>query len=252
MLYHLNSLRLAAHYMAAQPHFIVVLGMHRSGTSCATKILNLMGASFGRTVVDQPALDNGEIHWESANTIWINDVVLKRTGGSWDRPPPTLSFTSRDRWRCRRFLWEYAGVEVGLVKDPRMVLTYELWREVMPSHSIVACIRHPLNVARSLEKRDGIALRDGLELWRRYNQDLLDTIKASSGALGFDFDQGGDGATRLATSAAERFNLTVTQEALDHYTVDAHHHSETDELPPDIAQLYAELRERINQGASSV
>lgn len=122
----------------------------------------------------------------------------------------------------------------------------------MPSHSIVACIRHPLNVARSLEKRDGIALRDGLELWRRYNQDLLDTIKASSGFLGFDFDQGGDGATRLATSAAERFNLKVTQEALDHYTVDAHHHSETDELPSDIAQLYAELKQRINHGVSNV
>lgn len=244
---HLQSMRLAAWYTASRPHFIVVLGMHRSGTSCATRILNLMGASFGRTLVDQPAQDNGEIHWESANAVWINDEILRRTGGSWDRPPQTLRYTNRDRWRCRRFLWEYAGESLGLFKDPRLVLTYPLWNEVLPPHSIVVCARHPRNVARSLEKRDGIAMEHGLDLWRRYNHALLGTVRGKPGIIGFDFDQGGASAARLVRTAAKRFGLQATDDALNHYTADAHHHSESDDLPDGIARAYSELRELVDR-----
>lgn len=233
------------HYLRRAPHFLIVLGMHRSGTSCATRILNLMGASFGRSVVDVPALDNGEIHWESANTIWINDEVLSRAGGCWYDPPNTVRYTTRDRLRVRRYLLEFTGESVALIKDPRFLLTYDLWQRALSSYSIVVCLRHPMNVARSLETRDGIPLSDGLKLWMHYNVKLKEIMSAQVPTLAFDFDGGGAAAKLLVNQAAGKLGLEATSAAMQHYTADAKHHSDTGDLPSEVADLYHSIKDSI-------
>jgi hypothetical protein len=75
----------------AQPMGVtaVVLGMHRSGTSCLAQILKACGVHFGDA--DLPAsATNMEGHVESPEALIVNELILARSGGAWDRVPPEL------------------------------------------------------------------------------------------------------------------------------------------------------------------
>jgi len=56
-----------------------------------------------------------------------------------------------------------------VVKDPRLCITLPLWRSALP-HPLASIfvLRDPLEVARSLQTRDGLPLVLGLALWDRY------------------------------------------------------------------------------------
>ena len=64
----------------------VVVGMHRSGTSAVTRVIDALGAPAGRSLL--PALpENPQGFWEVAPLMDLNDELLEHLGGSWDAPP---------------------------------------------------------------------------------------------------------------------------------------------------------------------
>src|SRR5437764_4320640 len=68
---------------------VCLLGMHRSGTSALTRVLNLLGMDLGseyRLEGSRPGNPAGL--WEYAPFLHINDRLLAAFGGTWDRPPP--------------------------------------------------------------------------------------------------------------------------------------------------------------------
>jgi hypothetical protein len=66
-------------------------------------------------------------------------------------------------------------------KDPRACLLLPYWRELLPAPLTAVFVwREPLAVARSLQRRDGIPLAEGLALWERYNR------SAAAGLQGVD------------------------------------------------------------------
>src|SRR6185312_12242151 len=67
---------------AQSPRAILVLGMHRSGTSAVTRVLNLLGADLGSRLV-APAADNPAGFWEHADAVKINDDLLQALGRTW-------------------------------------------------------------------------------------------------------------------------------------------------------------------------
>jgi hypothetical protein len=221
---------LALQYLWSRPPLLFVLGMHRSGTSCASRILNLMGAGLGAVRGDADVAPGEEAHWESPAVNWLNEEILVQSGGDWRRPPTNVRFSRRDVWRCRRVLWELGGSHLGAIKDPRMLITYPVWRQARPDHGIVACLRHPLNVARSLERRDGMTIDEGLDLWHAYNLRLLEHTSNGS-VYWFDFDAGAAGAERLIHRLAADFPLTASPEALCHYNPAEQHHADAGRVP---------------------
>ena len=59
-----------------QQRLIVVLGMHRSGTSAITKSLELLGVGLGSEL--HPAgFDNPKGFWEDRDCLEINERLLK-------------------------------------------------------------------------------------------------------------------------------------------------------------------------------
>jgi hypothetical protein len=230
-------------YRFASLRMLVVMGMHRSGTSCVTRVLNLMGASLG-PVNEHSGQGSDEIHWESGIVNWINEDLLVRAGGSWQAPPQKLRVVPRDYWRCRRVLWQFAGAPTAVLKDPRMMLTYPVWRAVLPEHRLVVCLRYPLDVARSLARRDGMALEQGLALWATYNRRLLEELDTARPVAWVDFDEGAAGVRRLVHEMAGVWGLQATAEALSYYDQDVHHHRGLGELPEDVTRLYAEMKRR--------
>lgn len=163
---------------------LIVLGMHRSGTSAVTRAANLLGAQLGDPSDLYLAHDNPDGHWESSKLIRCNDQILNAFGGLWAAPPFFPDGWERSR-RADSFVpqlrrafgqvYRDAGVP-WLWKDPRICLTLPLWRRVLGDFSVLLVLREPLSVARSLERRDEFRLRYGLAMWEWYTRSALSGI----------------------------------------------------------------------------
>lgn len=160
---------------------VVVVGMHRSGTSAIAGSLSLLGFSPGATDDFMPPRPpNPDGNREHRRLSGANEAVLGLYGGSW-HTPPRLSAGWERQPKARelvpplrsRFAETYP-VEGWVWKDPRASLTLPLWLGVWESPPIVVLpVRHPIAVARSLEARNGFSVQRSLELWERYNRDAL-------------------------------------------------------------------------------
>jgi hypothetical protein len=160
-----------------------VTGMHRSGTSALARVLNLLGVSLGpEDGLMAPQPDNPTGFWEAREVARFNERLLIEAGGSWDRPPalaPDWTQSSDlDPWRreARSLLDSVRsdGASCHAVKDPRLAITLPLWRQVARPEQVVVAVREPLAVCQSLERRNGIPLERGAELWLRYVECALD------------------------------------------------------------------------------
>jgi len=164
---------------------IVVLGMHRSGTSALTRILNLLGADVGPEDDLLTEYDNPSGHWESKALVACNDRILAAFGRSWDFPPwlePGWELSPRAERLVPDMADTFAGVfssDPWVWKDPRTCLTFPLWRRVLgPSVRVVLVLRDPGAVVSSLKRRDGIPTVYGTGLWHRY---VRAAVRASRG-----------------------------------------------------------------------
>ena len=153
---------------------IVILGMHRSGTSATTRALGLLGASMG-------PLPNMGKFWENQPMRRVNEELLEAFGGGWECPPVLADDWVRSP-EARAFLprarttlaAEFGDAPVMVWKDPRTCITLPLWREVFDEEPVVVFIhRHPVEVAGSLLARNNLARGHAFAVWERFNADAL-------------------------------------------------------------------------------
>ena len=67
---------------------VLILGMHRSGTSAVTRVLNLLGVELGSHLM-QPGKDNPSGFWEHQDVVAIHERLLEGLDMAWDDPRPT-------------------------------------------------------------------------------------------------------------------------------------------------------------------
>ncbi|MDE2058822.1 MAG: glycosyltransferase [candidate division NC10 bacterium] len=165
-----------------QSKIMCVLGMHRSGTSLIMRILNLLGVYLGPEAhLMPPSQDNAKGYWEHQQLTDLNDELLSTLGGSWHEPPaflpgwenmPALAeLRQRTRALIRR---DFGGAPLWGWKDPRTCLTLPFWQRLLPPMAYVICLRNPVDVARSLHRRDGFPFEKGVNLWLAHVQSALD------------------------------------------------------------------------------
>jgi hypothetical protein len=160
---------------------VVVLGMHRSGTSAATRLGSLLGLSLGHGPMVPSTDGNPRGHWESLRLRDVNDAVLVAFGGNWAGPPPLEPGWERDpsldplRVEARAaFADVYFGRDQWLWKDPRTCITLPFWEQALDVEPVVLLVhRNPLEVADSLARRDEFSKVVSLALWERYVRDGL-------------------------------------------------------------------------------
>lgn len=177
-------------YCAKPSTTIVVLGMHRSGTSFITQALHQCGAAIGNNLL-KTRKSNEAGHWESIDGIRINRQILYLSGGDWANPPASICANWRVHWKIRFFLGKlHARNSLTVWKDPRTVLTFPIWKPFLRNYFIVAIYRHPLSVAHSLQKRNGFSLEKGIDLWLDYNSKLLELSHDEPNIYWINFDGG--------------------------------------------------------------
>jgi glycosyltransferase involved in cell wall biosynthesis len=163
------------------PTVVCVLGMHRSGTSVTTWMLNVLGAYLGpANDLVPPAPDNPRGFWESRTIVELNSRILMRLGGHSLAPPVFPSGWHRAPWladlrkqAAMHIHASYADAGLWAWKDPRSCLTLPFWQEVMPPMKYVICLRNPADVAQSLERRNRTPYDRGLYLWLLYTLGAL-------------------------------------------------------------------------------
>jgi GT2 family glycosyltransferase len=151
---------------------IVVLGMHRSGTSSAAGVLARLGAWPGEDSALLIGPDNPRGHYELAELHSACVRRLAAAGGDWKRPPADAPPEAIDAFRreVAAILDTLAPRRPWFVKEPRLCL---LVRELLPLLTrpvFVHVVRDPLEVADSLAARDGLDREEALALWERYTR----------------------------------------------------------------------------------
>ena len=169
---------------------IAIIGMHRSGTSMVMRLLNCLGVYLGadETLMKPSPVDNPAGYWEVQAIADLNDDLLKTLGGTWENPPPTpIGWSQRPEFqpfyeRAQTLLAPYAEHERWGWKDPRLMLTLEFWRSVVPDLKLILCLRNPLEVARSMSAdrpMRHLQFEQALNLWLRYHEQLLQSVNPS-------------------------------------------------------------------------
>jgi hypothetical protein len=159
---------------------VIVLGMHRSGTSAVMKVLENMGCYIGEPDDFLPSNEgNPKGYWERWDVVSINKRLLQSQQRDWvtisefalnDVPPALAEELTRefkqivDRLNVHPF-WA--------IKDPRLSLLMPLWQPLLQRPLYVLCIRDPIEVAKSLQTRNQLPLSVGLALWELYAVAML-------------------------------------------------------------------------------
>jgi len=174
--------------MQEKSKLFVVLSLHRAGSSATSGVLYNMGIHLGENLMGASS-DNIKGHFENLDFVLVNDYILNSTGYSWRNPPKhgilEKKITSWIRYRYWKDI-RYRGrtLDYGIqenlpmeevitnfikknsravwgLKDPRMVLTYELWRPHLEKVADITYIfvHRPFESSvKSLAKREGFSL----------------------------------------------------------------------------------------------
>ena len=142
---------------------LLVIGMHRSGTSAIARMFNLLGAEISENLL--PAGVGNELgHWEQADVLALHEEMLTSAGSSWDdllgiKPSWFRSKTARDYGNAVAELIRsrFGSARLLVVKDPRIALFVPVWVEALSIVGVeprfVLPFRHPLEVELSLKAR---------------------------------------------------------------------------------------------------
>src|SRR3984885_8560507 len=186
---------------------LVVLGMHRSGTSALSRALTFFGYAQPSDLV-RPQPDNPKGFWESRSVVSLNRSVLDALGGTWSKPGPFLldgQGAQESREQLDQAVWnrfgdaaittlknDYPGEGPIVLKDPRINLFLPLWQRALDqrgfSPKFILIHRNPLEVAASLRERNRLGLRHSLLLWEQYNLVAMELCRnnAPIAVMGFD------------------------------------------------------------------
>ena len=159
---------------------ILVIGMHRSGTSLLTQIISRLGAYLGETYeLEGAASSNEDGHFEFIKVRQLHDEILHLYGKTWcdaDTYGLDLDSTKVNEYKQRlanelNYLFEKH--DIVAIKDPRIVFFLPLWKTLIEEKGInpiyIYAIRRASEVAESLYRRDGISVEYGIRLWNFYN-----------------------------------------------------------------------------------
>jgi GT2 family glycosyltransferase len=143
---------------------IVILGMHRSGTSVVAGAINLLEVDFGKTLM-LPSFDNPKGFFENEPIVRLNDKILSLLNRKWDSLPelpdgwydlPKLKGLYSEGHAI--IASEFSSAALFAIKDPRLSLLWPFWAKIFTDLAIeckfIINIRDPFATARSLGKRN--------------------------------------------------------------------------------------------------
>lgn len=227
---------------------IIILGMHRSGTSCLTGCLSNYGLNLG--TISDSNMHNKKGNQENKAVFKLNESILNYNQGSWRRPPTKpLVWDHELEIRCKSVISTYNKMPRPWgIKDPRMLMTYKFWKGLLPDHKFVGTIRHPVAVAESLFARKHnkliVTIEQSYHLWRIYNEKLLELHDSSNfPIINFDLEQSAYLQKIRLISKKLKLKTENENNFFENNLINQNSYTRND-CPQDLLQLYDMLIER--------
>lgn len=219
---------------------IIILGMHRSGTSCLAGILENAGVYFGE--VSSYNLHNRKGNKENPRIMKLHNNLLKYNNGAWDSPPSGIEWPTELKTERDDIIREYKDASLWGFKDPRTLLLLDGWLETLQNVFIVASFRHPVSVAQSLSKRDHFAFEKSMGLWKIYNEKLLDYYEKYRFPL-ISFDLPVSSYKTKIEKLLQLLQLKPQKKTYEFYNDELRHHNDVSvfDTPPEIFAIYEKL-----------
>lgn len=198
---------------------IVVLGMHRSGTSAISGSLNTLGINFGTKLIDAQKNVNEKGFYEAGPVININNKLLCAMGSYWDDILPSRDMNYSDPTvksmlvKAKDYISTDLVSQIWALKEPRVSILLPFWLKVFKSLnseiSFILIFRHPDEVSNSLIKRDGLSKDLSYLLWIKYN--LESELNSRNGKRYIlEFDDIFQNETKQLSEICEYFELNLT------------------------------------------
>ena len=156
---------------------VVILGMHRSGTSVLSGLVSLQGFYLGADEMP-PREDNPMGFFENMKVYRLNQSILEAYGTSWDDYLFTMDQIKPDdlhqyELAAKEIIKEEFGpVKRVFIKDPRMCILFPLWEKALTKMGfnikVILAYRSPMEVAHSLKTRNEMALEKSFLMWSHY------------------------------------------------------------------------------------
>ncbi|NNM87770.1 MAG: glycosyltransferase [Phycisphaerae bacterium] len=154
---------------------IVVLGMHRSGTSSLAGVLNLLGIRAGDNCIPGDS-SNPKGYFEDKVIHHVNSRLMVAMGANWDTLglnragfPDETTFEAIFADACELIRSRLEMTDIWFFKDPRTCRLLPFWQKIFRQLNLrelyLVCVRNPLSVAASLQQRDSMAPAHALLLW---------------------------------------------------------------------------------------
>ena len=247
------------------PDLLVVVGMHRSGTSAFSRALAALGCVHGDHLIEAIPGNNEKGFWEDSDINTIDQELLEALGTSWfrigelGRDVFSIPYLAPFRQRATEML--ASKIQPGktfALKEPRMTLLLPFWQDIFQRMGLqvgyILAVRHPLEVAQSLLRRDGFSLQRGLLLWHQYSV-LAWNYTCDANRMVISFDQLLQAPNTVLQAIAQHFYFPeIHSDALTDYTGSflddslRHHRVTGRDLPPPINRLYEHLLIAASQG----
>ncbi|MGB0954077.1 MAG: sulfotransferase [Planctomycetota bacterium] len=151
---------------------VIVLGMHRSGTSCLAGSLQASDLELGEVHTANPHNKKG--NRENQAVMDLHESLLAQAGASWDAPA-VVTWDEEHRKMRDAIIEGFRETPMWGFKDPRTCFTLDGWLEVLPQTKLVGTFRNPKSVALSLVTRNrGMGdMEDWYKVWEAYNKQVL-------------------------------------------------------------------------------
>jgi SAM-dependent methyltransferase len=210
---------------------IVVLGMHRSGTSTMTRALQAMGVELGSRLM--PAVEgvNDTGFWEDLDLYELNIEMLGALNREWHSLAPVgeafvellcgKGFLSRAEDLLRLKIGQSP---VFGFKDPRVTMLLPFWQRVFAlcdiDISYVLALRNPVSVAKSLARREHFEFRKSTLLWLGHVLSMMRCTMGAKHRILVDYDRIVQVPGSELRRIADRLNLVLDPAELQKYERD--------------------------------
>ena len=249
--------------MSKKLDLVVVLGMHRSGTSSIARGLRVIGVELGNNFIPDIPSVNAKGFWEDAEINDLNIRMQAHLGIDWHFISP-ISSAQADRLCNDGFLLQSANLVRLKVasarpfgfKDPRTGTLMPFWQRVFEHCRLnvgyVLALRHPISVADSLRARDGFDYEKSYLLWLEHTLQSLTFIQGKPRVV-VDFDSLIEAPDKQIARVSRLLGLEVNERALalyrDEFLDPILRHTRylpedvtlDKRIPPILVQLYSRL-----------
>ena len=241
---------------------ILVLGMHRSGTSALAGALSILDVYLGRELMEAN-FANEKGYFENSSLYEENEKLLAQINSSWDDMfyGETKLEQVKDYADLKQSIkkeFEYSNVFA--IKDPRLVYLFPVYEKVLKeldiNIKIIIPFRNPLEVANSLNRRDGMSLEKAMLLWG-YNVLLAEKFSRNHDRVFMEFDDLMANTYEVVESVSSKLNIDLlskyekNKKNIDQFLEPSlkHHNIEIDNLSlntPKIVKDVLSLKDRFN------